>query len=74
MTNLVIWNGVLPEEIRRYEAHLVTEEGRAVLEQCREEANGHPLEAPGVLGRNAIPDGWPRIMVHIIPIFTKLDN
>ena len=56
LPHLVIWNGVLPEEIRRYEAHLVTEEGRAVLEQRWEEANGHPLEAPGVLGRNAIPN------------------
>ena len=31
--DLVVWNGVLPEEIRRDEAHLVTEEGRTILEQ-----------------------------------------
>ena len=46
----------MPEEIRRDEAHFVTEEGRTVLEQRRKEADGHPLEAPCVLGRDAIPE------------------
>ena len=53
--HLIVWNGVLPEEIGRDEAHLVAEEGRAVLEQRREDAVDHPFEAPGVLGRDAIP-------------------
>ena len=52
---LVVWNGVLPEEIRRDEAHLVAEEGRTVLEQRWKEAHGHPLEAPSVLRRDAVP-------------------
>ena len=33
----------------------MTEEGRTVLEQRWEDPHGHPLEAPRVLGRNAIP-------------------
>ena len=56
LSYLIVWNGVLPEEIGRDEAHLVAEEGRAVLEQRREDPVHHPLEAPRVLGRNAIPE------------------